>query len=48
MQIELKTIILDFIEDNYGKEERENPCYNIDELTKIIMEFLDWRYLTNE
>lgn len=37
----LKGLILQFIEDNFGKSERENPCYNVDLMVDYILENYD-------
>lgn len=41
MQDQLKEIILEFINDNYGPSEKEDPCYNIDELVSYICDKME-------
>lgn len=40
MQEQLKEVILDFIGYNYGSQEMEDPCYNIDELASYICQHM--------
>lgn len=35
--IDLKEIILDWIYENYGPQEAEDPCYDIDDLVNCII-----------
>ena len=38
---EMKKIILNFINEYYGRSEKENPCYNITLLAKYILKNID-------
>ncbi len=40
---EIKKFILNFIYINYGKSERDNPCYNIKELANELANELEKR-----
>ena len=38
----LKDIILNYIWENYGKSEENNPCYDINKLSKYILNRIEF------
>lgn len=41
MQEQLKEIILEFIDYNYGPSEKDDPCYNIDAMVSYICDRME-------